>query len=162
MEDTDLIPESHVLLDGDEQTAAELAARAGDSVIVADHIGRRCVPAALARELIERAAQRKHRRAEAERKRNVEHRERFRKIAEKNRPRPGVKLEPGGDMTPAMAMVARDGRPTFTGPQVAALSAGDWLFGAGDTGGLIRPTPAELLEQKATRERNRARRRAGR
>jgi len=114
--------------------------------------GFRCCTAYMAEETIAAHARRRERATAAERRKAAERRERFRKLAEQNPVRRGVKVEVPEDMLPVQCIT---GPAEYDGTYTARPSVGDWLFEGGEGGATFGPTPAQKLEQKARRERNR-------
>jgi hypothetical protein len=138
----DLVPLSIVSLEVRE-SADSLAAKLSDSLIVADELGRKCIPASTAKSLILAEAERRYADAEAQRKRQTAFNARIRAVQEKHRPRRGVPLNVPEGTPPAAAMVAADGAPQYDGGTYRPVpSAADWAFGgAADTGGTFGPPP---------------------
>lgn len=153
----DLIALSVLALELDS-TPDALALEHGD-VLTHDSLGRRAVPASLARELVEAANQRRYETAEALRRQRVAARERVQEIKRRNPVLPGVALAVPEGMRPADVMVAAGGTPVYEGGNYTPRpSSVDWAFGNAEGGASIGPTRSEVNRQ--ARERAAARKRA--
>lgn len=137
------------------ETADELAARLTDAVIIADSLGRRSVPAAVARELITAEARRRYADAEAARKRQAAFQQHMRDLDAKHRVGGGVRVKLDNDTLPVVAMTAAAGAQYEGATYIPAPTHLDWMFGV-EGGRMIRPTPEELAAQAAARSANRA------
>jgi hypothetical protein len=155
MNDTneELVPLSLIALELQDVTADQLAKQFADSLIIADDLGRRCVAAPVARELIETEAKRRHAAAESARRREVARKERFRKLAARRPVPAGVDLGELGELLPVQAIC---GPPEYDGTFTAVPSAADWLFHDPEGGASIGPTPTQSRELAKARAAKRA------
>jgi hypothetical protein len=117
--------------------------------------GFRCCTAFRASEFLAEHERRQEAAEAAQRRQAADLRERHAKLRQKRPVRPGVPLQVPEDMRPVQLVT---GPAEYDGAHTQVPSAADWLFNAPEGGGLIGPTPMQLLEHAERRERNRARR----
>jgi hypothetical protein len=141
------------------ETADELAARLADELIIADDLGRRAVPAPVARELIEAEARRRYDAAEAARKRQSALQEHIRELNAKHPVGRGVRVKLPEGTLPVTAMTAGADKHFEGGVYRPVPSHLDWMFGAGG-GAEIGPTPSQVREAAAARKQERIARKA--
>jgi hypothetical protein len=129
------------------ESADELAERLGaDSIVVADELGRRAVPASVARGLILAEARRQYDEAESIRRMQAEAERRGREFEARNPVAPGFlvgDLPAGTTPVQALTAAARQERPYSGGTYIPAPSRLDWVFGVGESAGTIGPQTAE-------------------
>jgi hypothetical protein len=138
------------------ETEDELAERLSDELIIADDLGRRAVPASVARELIAAEARRRYDVAEAQRRRQAAPRERFRVLSKKHPVPAGVALVVPPGTSAVEVMTAAAGPPEYEGGTYRPVPSNvDWLFGEGDTGGTIGPTREQMQRDALARKKKR-------
>jgi hypothetical protein len=150
----DLVPLTILALELPE-TADELAARLAGEIIIADDLGRRSVPATVARELILAEARRRYNVAEAARKRQAGLEERLREIRAKNPVGRGVRVDLPEGTLPVTAMTSAADKQFEGGTYRPVPSHLDWAFGNEGGGALIGPTPGEVRRAAEARKQER-------
>jgi septal ring factor EnvC (AmiA/AmiB activator) len=142
-----LVALSVVCLELPQTTPDELAAQLADELIIADDLGRRAVPASVARELIEAAEQARYDATEGARKRRAALQEH---IAARNRARPvpkGVRLDLPEGMLPAAVLTATDPQPQYDGATYRPVPGHlDWQFGNAEGGGTFGPSRTAMRD----------------